>query len=235
MNKLLVLSGGTKGIGKSIIHQFAANNFDIITCSRNHEELQQLRSDLESQFPGISAFVYQADLATMEGTQEFVNFVSSMDRDVDVLVNNAGVFYPGQIHNEENGILEKSMQINVYSAYHLTRGVLKGMLSTNSGHIFNICSVASIEPYVRGASYSMSKFALLGFSKVLREEMKDKGIRVTSVIPGSTLTPTWDGVDLPEEDFMKPEDIANAVYGAYTLSEQTVIEEIVMRPQKGDV
>ena len=231
----MVITGGTKGIGKSIINAFASKKFDIITCARSHEDLQNLRTEIETEYRGVNTYVYQTDLSTKEGTMEFVNFIQSMRQTVDVLVNNAGIFFPGQVHNEEEGILEKSMEINLYSAYRITRGILPIMMEQKSGHIFNICSVASIEPYPRGASYCMSKHALLAMSKVLREEMKPHGIRVTSVIPGSTFTPTWDGVDLPESDFMKAEDVANAVYSAFSVSENTVIEEIVMRPQKGDV
>ena len=90
-------------------------------------------------------------------------------------------------------------------------------------------------PYANGGSYCISKFALLGMSKVLREEMKEQNVRVTSILPGATLTASWEGVDLPEERFMKPGDIAESVWSAYQLSDRTVIEELVMRPQLGDI
>ena len=103
-------------------------------------------------------------------------------------------------------------------------------LTQQQGHIINICSIASIIPY---SAYSVSKFALLGYTKVLREELKEKGIRVTAILPGATLTPSWNGVDLPKERFMKAEDIAKAVYNCYELSQYTVVEEMVLRPQLG--
>ncbi len=106
------------------------------------------------------------------------------------------------------------------------------MLAEQTGQIFNMCSIASIMPY---GAYAVSKHALLGFSRVLREEVKDKGVRVTAVMPGATYTASWDGTDLPQERFMKAEDIAQSLWDIYQLSQQTVVEEIVLRPQLGDI
>jgi short-subunit dehydrogenase len=109
------------------------------------------------------------------------------------------------------------------------------MIARKSGHIFNMCSIASIKAYANGGSYAITKFALLGFSKCLREELKPVGIRVTSILPGATRTASWEGVDLPDERFMRVEDVAETVYGAYSLSQRSVVEEIIIRPQLGDI
>jgi short-subunit dehydrogenase len=109
------------------------------------------------------------------------------------------------------------------------------MKDRRRGHIFNMCSVASLFAYPNGGSYSITKFALLGFTKVLREELKPYGVRVTSVMPGATLTASWQGTDLPDERFMRVEDVAETIYAAYSLSQQSVVEEIVLRPQLGDI
>lgn len=235
MNSLLVVTGGTKGIGRSISDQFASAGFDIITCARNEDQLEQLKQEISGINHKVNLHGFKADLSNRAETDSFIDFIKENGVVPDVLINNTGVFYPGSVHDEEEGVLEKSMETNLYSAYRITRGVLPGMIERKAGHIFNICSVASIEPYTRGASYCMSKFALLGMTKVLREELKPYGIRVTAVIPGSTLTTSWEGVEIPEEDFMMPEDIASAIYNTYSLSPRTVVEELVLRPQKGDV
>jgi short-subunit dehydrogenase len=167
--------------------------------------------------------------------EQFAGFVKSLNRKIDILVNNAGYFIPGQIHNEPEGTLESMINIHVYSAYYLTRQLISSMIENKDGYIFNMCSVASIMAYPNGGSYSIAKFALYGMTKVLREEMKPHGIRVTAILPGATLTASWEGVDLPAERFMKPEDVANAVYGAYHMSRQSVVEEIIIRPQLGDL
>lgn len=230
MRKVALVTGGTKGIGKAVIERFAKSDFDIVTCSRTEDDLLQLKNDIESEYE-VNVSTHKVD---MSDKQEVLQFGSSIDK-VDVLVNNAGVFIPGQLQDEEDGMLEKMINTNLYSAYYLTRQLLPTMISSNSGHIFNLCSTASFVPYINGGSYCISKFALLGFSKVLREELKEKKIRVTSIMPGATMSASWEGVDLPEERFMKASDVAEAIFNAYSMSDRTVIEEIVMRPQLGDI
>jgi short-subunit dehydrogenase len=167
--------------------------------------------------------------------KSFCAFVVNLKRPVDILVNNAGYFLPGEIVTEPEGILESMVNANLYSAYYTTRGLAPLMIKEKRGHIFNLCSIASIKAYPNGGSYAISKFALLGFSKCLREELKEFGLRVTAVMPGATRTASWDGVDLPDERFMKSEDVADTIYSAYSLSERSVIEEIIIRPQLGDL
>lgn len=230
---MAVVTGGTKGIGRAIVDKFAALKFDIVTCSRNQAELVTLRDYLASV--GVKGHVFKADLSVTSEVKAFTEFVNSLDQAVDVLVNNAGFFVPGQVLEEKDGILESMVQANVYSAYYTTRGLCPGMKARRSGHIFNMCSIASIMAYPNGGSYAISKFALLGFSKVLREELKAYNIRVTAVLPGATRTASWDGISLPDERFIKPEDVAEAVVCAYGLSSRSVVEEIIIRPQLGDI
>jgi short-subunit dehydrogenase len=234
MSKLAVVTGGTKGIGRAIIEKFATLEFDIATCSRNKQELKALQDHLAATY-SVKAHVFEADLSVKIQVKAFTDFVTSLGQPVDVLVNNAGYFAPGQIMEEKDGVLESMVEANVYSAYYTTRGLFPGMKSVKGGHIFNMCSIASIRAYPNGGSYAISKFALLGFSKVLREELKAYNIRVTAVLPGATRTGSWDGVDLPDERFIKPEDVAEAVAGAYLLSPGSVVEEILIRPQLGDI
>jgi short-subunit dehydrogenase len=98
-----------------------------------------------------------------------------------------------------------------------------------------MCSTASITAYTNGGSYCVSKFALYGLSKVLREELKPHGVKVTAILPGATYTASWEGVDLPPERFMKAEDVASAISNAYGMSPGAVAEEILIRPQLGDI
>jgi short-subunit dehydrogenase len=235
MNKLIVVTGGTKGIGRAIIETFARNGFDVVTCARNAQDLQQLQQQIKVTSPSIQLFTWQADLSKKEEINRFASFVLGLQRNIDVLVNNTGYFVPGQIHNEPEGTLENMMDTNLYSAYYLTRQLIPGMMEKKDGYVFNICSIASIIAYSNGGAYSITKFALYGLTKVLREEMKPFGIRVTAVIPGATLTASWEGVDLPAERFMKAEDVAEAMYSAFALSKQSVVEEILIRPQLGDI
>ncbi len=232
--KLIVVSGGTRGIGRAIVEIFARNGFDIVASARKEKDLKELQHFISTEY-NVKCFTYAADLGKKEQVMSLVDFIRSMNRPVDVLVNNAGNFIPGNIHEEEDGVLESLIETNLYSAYHLTRGLVKGMIAWKSGYVFNMCSVASLMAYPNGGSYSISKFALLGFSKGLREELKPFNIKVTSIMPGAVLTDSWAGVDIPEERFMSADDVAKTIWTAYNLSDSAVIEEIVMRPQKGDL
>jgi short-subunit dehydrogenase len=109
------------------------------------------------------------------------------------------------------------------------------MITQKSGHIFNICSIASIQPYTNGGSYSISKYAMLGFSKNLREELKPFHIKVTSVLPGATYTDSWAGTGVDEKRIMEAGDVAEMVFAASKLSVQACVEEIILRPQLGDL
>jgi short-subunit dehydrogenase len=234
MDKVTVVSGGTKGIGKAIVRRFASEGFSVITCSRNREDLNSLEKEIRSEF-GTEIFCMQADLSQKEEVSNFVKFIMSTGLDPEILVNNSGVFVPGQIHSEKEGVLESQISINLYSAYHLTRGLIHGMIRKRRGHIFNICSTASITAYVNGGAYCISKYALYGMTKVLREEMKEHNIRVTAVLPGATLTASWEGVNLPPERFIRPEDVAELIYSAWHISPSAVVEDLLVRPQLGDI
>lgn len=234
MSKSILVTGGTKGIGRSIIERFGAEGFDVFTCARHLGDLEELKTDFESQFPTQNIYIFPADLSKKEEVQSFSDEVKKQGIP-DVIVNNTGVFYPGSIHSEPDGNFELMMHTNLFSAYYLTRAFTAGMISKKSGHIFSIGSIAGLTAYANGGSYAISKWAMLGFTKCLREELKNYNIKVTSVLPGATYTASWEGVDIPEERFMKSADVAEAVWGAYNLSPYSVVEEIVIRPQLGDL
>ncbi len=235
MNKLIAVTGGTKGIGRAIIERFALAGFDIVTCARNRADLEALATSLSTLYPGIQITTQVADMAKKNEVDIFCEVVKKLNRPVDVLVNNAGYFVPGALLTEPDGTLEGMIHANLYSAYYTSRKVVPLMLPHQSGYIFNICSIASFMAYTNGGSYAISKFAMLGLSKGLREELKDKNIRVTAVMPGATRTASWDGVALPDERFIAAEDLAETIFSAYSLSPRSVIEEIVIRPQLGDI
>ena len=174
-------------------------------------------------------------MSKKEEVIQFGHDISVEWQKVDVLVNNAGAFIPGTILDGENGSLEAMIDVNLYSAYYLTKTIMPLMLSHKKGYIFNMCSVASMQAYKNGSDYSIAKFAMLGFSKNLREELKPQGIKVTSIIPGATWSESWAGYEAPPERLMKPRDIAEAIVAALRMSSGAVIEEIILRPQLGDI
>lgn len=235
MNKpLAVITGGTKGIGKALIEAFAAIGFHIATCARNEEDLLALKQELLSTHD-TKIHTFACDLSIRKEVGDFIDFVGMIGQPVEVLVNNTGRFIPGEVLKEEEGALEDMINTNLYSAYHVTRGIVPLMNGHQKGYIFNMCSIASFMAYPNGGSYAITKFALLGMSKVLREELKHSNIRVSSVMPGATFTPSWEGAGVEEDRLMKASDVASIILNSYNLSPQSVIEEIILRPQLGDL
>ncbi len=233
-NPVAVVTGGTKGIGLATCRKLAANGFDIITCSRNLTELEQLQKDLCTT-SDVKVHIFQADLSEVTQVKDFASFIGGQTDSIDILMNNAGLFFPGSVLEEDEGQLEKTININLYSAYHLTRGVIHLLLKGGKPHIFNMCSIASKIAYPNGGSYTISKFALLGFSKALREELKSTGVRVTAMMPGATWSDSWKGAEYPESRLMQAKDIAHLIWSAYELDRNADVEEIIIRPQLGDL
>jgi short-subunit dehydrogenase len=230
-----IITGGTKGIGKALALKFASEGHSLAICARNENDLESFKSELSLSYPGINIFTHMADISKKSDVEAFSKAVLKTFGHIDVLINNGGVFLPGYTTDEAEGTLEKMIDTNLYSAYHLTRAIVPFMKSSIKPHIFNMCSIASTTAYPNGGSYSISKFALLGYTKVLRQELKDQGIKVTAIMPGATWSDSWAGVDLPHDRLMEAKDIADSVWAAYYLGKSAVVEEIVIRPQLGDL
>jgi NADP-dependent 3-hydroxy acid dehydrogenase YdfG len=235
MNRKAVITGATKGIGRAIAEALATEGYDLAVCSRNAADLEAMKMDFADRFPESQVIVKVVDVSQKKEVVEFAQLIVNQWNRVDVLVNNAGVFIPGSIKDEADDALETMLNVNVMSAYNLTRALLPTILARKRGYIFNLCSAASIRSYTNGGSYSISKFALLGFSKNLREELKETGIKVTSILPGATWSDSWAGFEAPESRLMQARDIAEVVVSALRMSASAVIEEILMRPQLGDL
>ncbi len=231
----VIITGGTRGIGKSLVLKFAKHGFDIATCARNNEELDFFKKILLNKFPQNKYFIKKCDVSIKQEVMDFGDKAMKELGIPDVLINNAGIFLPGKLSDEEDGIFESQINTNVAAAYHLTRKILPGMISKKSGYIFNFCSTASIKAYPNGGSYCISKFAILGFSKVLREECKEHNIRVSSILPGATNTSSWEGTNLPPDRFMQPDDIAELIFNFYQTPITMNVEEILIRPFLGDI
>jgi short-subunit dehydrogenase len=231
----VVITGASRGLGKAIAHLFAQNGHDLILTSRNEVALYNAVQEIMTAYSGISVKAKAFDLSIKEEAQAFGKWVLGLQVSIDVLVNNAGLFDPGSVYNEPDGTLEHMMAVNLYSAYHVTRSVIEHMIAQKSGHIFNMCSIASLKAYPNGGAYSISKYALAGFSTNLRDEMKSHNIKVTAVYPGAAYTDSWEGSDISPKRIMEANDIARMIYAAAHLSPQACVEEIILRPQLGDL
>ena len=230
----IIITGASKGLGKAFALQFAQEHNHLFLCARNSKILQSTVEEIKIKSPKTQIHYTTANVSIKKEAIEFAEWCLNIAVP-DILINNAGSFLPGSISEESDGVLEEMLAINLFSAYHITRVVLPKMKENKSGHIFNMCSIASTDAYANGGSYSISKFALMGFNKNLREELKPHGIKVTSIIPGAIYTDSWKGSGVDENRIMKDTDIAQLVYAAAHLSQQACVEEIVIRPQLGDL
>lgn len=231
----IIITGASRGFGKAIAEIFAANGHNLYLSSRNAVGLYKAMEELTTRFPEVGIKAKPFDLSRKEQVQSFAGWLLEMHVPIDILVNNAGSFEPGSVYNEPEGTMENMMAVNFFSAYHLTRALIPAMMARQSGHVFNMCSIASFQAYNNGGAYSISKFALAGFSKNLREEMKPYGIKVTAVYPGAAYTDSWAGSGIDPKRIMVADDIAKMIYAAAQLSPQACVENIVLRPQLGDL
>jgi short-subunit dehydrogenase len=233
----IVITGASKGFGKAIAAKFAADGEPHIfmLCARGLNGLERAAAELKARYPSSEFNIYSCDLGVTDQTNAFAAWIIAQGLVPDILVNNAGIYFPGSVHDEDEGILEKLIAVNLYSAYHLTRKLVPGMIAARSGHIFNMCSIASVKAYPNGGAYSISKFALAGFSVNLREELKPHNIKVTAVYPGAAYTDSWKGSGVDEERLMAEDDVADMIVAAARLSPRACVEEILVRPQLGDL
>jgi short-subunit dehydrogenase len=229
-----IITGASRGIGKAVASIFGLHGYNLLLGARNEHTLLATVEELQTAYPHIRIDAKALDLGNKTEAQLFGEWVAARADTVDVLVNNAGTFFPGTILDEADGTLEKTMDVNFYSAYYITKALLPKMVSQQSGHIFNMGSIAGLQAYPNGGAYSISKFALIGFSKNLRHELKPHGIKVTTVIPGAVYTDSWAPFVGPER-IMDVDDIATMIYACSRLSPQAVVEELVLRPQLGDL
>jgi NAD(P)-dependent dehydrogenase (short-subunit alcohol dehydrogenase family) len=229
----VVVTGASQGIGRAIATAFAAEGATLALVARNESKLADVQAYCEAL--GGRAIVIGCDVTDEDKVEEMARRVSDAFGVPDVIVNNAGSFTPGSVAETTVSSFTAQVQSNLMSAFLVTRAFLPAMLEAGSGHIFFLGSVASIRGYPRSVGYCAAKHGLLGLARALREEVRFDGIRVTTVLPGATFTGSWAGTDLPEERFMPPEDVAYQVLAAYQMSPRSVVEEIVIRPQLGDV
>lgn len=231
----IIITGASRGLGKAIAEIFAEHGHSLILCAKTEATLNSTMQELQQRFPQANISARAADLSKREEAIEFGKWVIDSGAAIDVLVNNAGSFIPGDIPTESDEALETMISVNLYSAYHLTRALLPAMMARAEGHIFNMCSIASLQAYPGGGAYSISKFALLGFSKNLRLSLQNSNIKVTTVMPGAAYTDSWRGSGVDPKRIMEAADIAKMVYAATQLSAQACVEEIILRPQLGDL
>jgi short-subunit dehydrogenase len=224
-----LITGATKGIGLAIAKALAKEGINLAICARNHTDLLVVKEALLQSNPAIKVFARATDCNLRE---EVFAFAAEAERElvsIQIIINNAGSFLPGSILEEAENSLQKQLDLNLMAGYELYRYFGKKLMAARSGHIFNICSVASKQVVVNAGSYSVTKFAQLGLNHVMREEMKAHQVKVTAILPGSTLTNSWAGTTVPPQKFVLPEDVAEAVINCLKMSAGANVDELIIQ------
>jgi NADP-dependent 3-hydroxy acid dehydrogenase YdfG len=184
---------------------------------------------------GGTALANFDNIATPQGAQALVFAAMKAFGRVDVLINNAGKFEASALTATSVAQFDRMYAANLRSAFLMTRAFVPAMTRRRRGDVFFMSSIAGLAAYPGGAGYCAAKFGVTGLAKVLRAETKSAGVRVCCVYPGATWSPSWSESGVAAERMMPAEDVARAFLEVYRLSRQTVVEEMVLRPQAGDL
>jgi NAD(P)-dependent dehydrogenase (short-subunit alcohol dehydrogenase family) len=230
----IVITGASQGIGRAIAEAFAdEEEARIALVARTESKLEHVADVCAAR--GAETLVCPTDVTDDAAVADMAAAVRDAWGVPDVLVNNAGAFTPAPLDETTPDAFREQVDVNLNAPFVVTKAFLDDMVARGSGHLFFMASVAALQAYPGSVAYCAAKHGLLGLARVVREETKDQGLRVTTLLPGATRTPSWAGTDLPDARFIDPDDVAHAVVDAYRLSGRTVVEEIVLRPQEGDV
>lgn len=232
----IVVTGASRGIGLAILERYAKAGWNLAFCSKNPNSVASAKAHLQSINKDVKIYSESLDMGDKEAVLSFAINCLKEFKTIDILVNNTGIFKQGLLTDgtDENNI-EYLMQVNLYSAYQMGKIIIPEMIKNQCGHIFNISSIAGIKDYDNGGAYTVTKFALTGYTKQIRNELKPTNIKVTGIYPGAVLTDSWDGRDLPKSRFIQPNDIAEIIYTTSHLSPSACIEDVIIRPQNGDI
>ena len=231
---LVVVTGASQGIGAAVARAFASErDANLVLVSRNAKKLRRVVD--ECREAGARARFFATDVTRELEVEKMAQTVLETVGVPDIVVNNAGQFLPGSVAETSPPDFVAQIAVNLTSAFLVTHAFLPRMVAAGKGHFFFMASVASLKGYPRGAAYCAGKHGLLGLARALREETRDQGIRVTSLIPGATNTSSWDGANIPAGRMIPPEDVAQSLLNTYKLSDRSVVEEILIRPQLGDL
>ena len=231
----VLITGASKGMGESISINMAAQGHHLSLCARKLNDLKLLQEKIHSNYPDVKVYVKVVDCSVEAEVLAFADFTLEQMGTVDVLVNNVGVFKPAFILDESFDALDYHMRTNVYAAYFLYKKLGPGMKERRKGSIFNICSVASKDTIASAGSYCVTKSALLSLNHIMRKEMMAHDVKVTAILPGSTLTSSWEGTIINPDEFIQPEDVALAIENVMKMSVGANVEEIMIRPLHGQI
>ena len=222
--KNAIITGSTKGMGRSIAEKLSVDGYRIWISARNQKDLEVAKNEIEAKTDN-EVMIHAIDFSNQEQIERYADEILNTGQTIDVLVNNVGVYIPDNLKDDELK-LDMQMDVNFYAPYYLTQKLLKQFEEQKTGSIFNICSVVNRKPRVDGASYTISKFAFWGYHKLLHQTLLPLGVKVTGFFPSSINTSSWDGMDVPKDEFVQPEDVADMISTILNMKRGTVPSEI---------
>jgi len=223
-----VVTGASRGIGRAVTRRLAAQ-YRVIAIARDEKELRRLSEEIASA--GGDCHPLTVDLA-----QPAAIDTAMRDLEADVLVNNAGVITKKPLVDLTSAEWHAMMDVNVNALYHVTRQLLPGMIARRRGHIVNIASIAGRSAFPGGTGYVATKHAVLGFSESLMLEVREFGVRVSVVMPGSVATDMIVGDSTDQSWMLKPEDVADVVARILDTPSHALTYQVEVRasnPRKG--
>jgi 3-oxoacyl-[acyl-carrier protein] reductase len=231
-NKICLVTGATRGIGRAIASMLLKQGAKVAICGRTTESTKQAVQELQADTTG-KVKGKAADVRLHAQVAELFEFVDREFGGLDVVINNAGVgvFRPvGELSIED---WEYTIGTNLTGVFHCCREALVRFNQRGGGQIVNISSLAGKNPFAGGAAYNASKFALNGFSEAMMLDVRNQNVRVSYIMPGSVAT-EFNGRDVSPEDAWKiaPEDVAEIVQLVLSVPERTLISRVEVRPSR---
>jgi NADP-dependent 3-hydroxy acid dehydrogenase YdfG len=235
MKPVVVITGASQGIGAAIAKVFGREipGVRLALVARNESKLAAMARACARL--GATAEAFPCDASDEASVAAMAAAVSKRFGAIDVLINNAGKFAAVPFAEMSAADFDRMISANLRSVFLVSRAFVPGMVRRGRGDVFNMSSIAGLAAYPGGAGYCAAKFGVTGLSKVMRAELKARGVRVCCVHPGATVSPSWRGSGVPAARMMPAEDVARAFLDVYRLGRRTVVEEIVLRPQAGDI
>ena len=225
-HKTAIITGAGKGIGKAIAEALAKEDVQLGLLARTASDLEQLKAELTSTYD-IQVFTATADIGNSEEARQAVASLAASLGRVDILINNAGIGSFGKMVDMDPAEWEQILRVNLMGTYYVTHELLPGMIAQESGDIINIASTAGERGFATGSAYCASKFAVLGMTESLMQEVRKFNIRVTALTPSTVNTPLAVNAGLPigdEDRMMQPEDLAELVVAALKLPSRVLLK-----------
>lgn len=224
-NKNALITGAGKGIGKAIAIALAKEGVNVILVSRTQADVDQLA--VETSKLGVKSLALSADVSDINSINKAVEKALAEFKTIDILINNAGIASFGKFLELEPAAWERIIQVNLMGTYYATRAVIPNMIERQTGDIINISSTAGLNGNALTSAYSASKFAVLGLTDSLMQEMRKHNIRVTALTPSTVATDMAKDLNLTDgnpEKVMQSEDIAELIIAQLKLSRRVFIK-----------